>query len=75
MADMCENCGKVFRADDAVSVPGDTFEFWGVSRTETEEACPFCKSTDLADYDEDDAEERCETPYSRADYYEDFYED
>ena len=53
----CIDCGRRF--EEPRSCYGDTYEFWGVTKTEIYLGCPYCGSAEIErteetdDYDKD----------------------
>ena len=48
----CNECGRRF--EDPMMFNGETEEFWGRPSTEKYEGCPYCKSDDFIDEDEEE---------------------
>lgn len=48
----CLSCGR--QTDELISYPGDTTEYWGVPRTENYLGCPYCRSDEVVEEEEDD---------------------
>lgn len=53
----CENCGEVFREEDADTQQECVGDFWGSPAYMYYNACPTCGSTDLEETSDDEEDE------------------
>lgn len=50
---ICDNCSNIFTEDETVIVKEEVGEFWGTPAYEEWSACPYCHSTDMSEYNEE----------------------
>lgn len=54
---ICINCGEIFDYGDAIKRSENVGDFWGSPAYMSYDACPYCSSGELQDYEEEDEED------------------
>ena len=47
----CAECGAIFDAEERATIKECVGEFWGAPAYEYWNACPYCKSTEIMEYE------------------------